>query len=273
MAEHRVVRIGDHDLEVAEAGVGGRPLLLVHGFTGAKEDFGDWFDAFADEGWWVLAPDLRGHGNSAKPELEEHYSVATFADDLIALTLDAGWDRFALLGHSMGGMIAQELALREPARITRLVLMDTCHGPVEGLDPDTVAMGMAILREQGLDVLLELLDALPSQRTPAEERVRATRAGYAEWADSKVRSVSPGMYAAMASELVARADRIDELAGLDVPTLVVVGDQDANFIGPSRRMADAIPGATLAVIPDAAHSPQFEHPEAWWAAVAPFLAG
>ena len=273
MAAERSVIVGGHELTIAEAGVGGRPLLLVHGFTGAKEDFVDFLGDFADEGWWAVAPDLRGHGASAKPDAEEHYSLATFATDVLGLADLLGWDGFALLGHSMGGMIAQEIVLRAPGRVQRLVLMDTCHGPVEGLDPEMVAMGMEILRTQGLDVLLELLDSMAGERTPSEERVRAEREGYIEFGDRKLADSSPAMYAAMASELVGRDDRIGELAGLEVPTLVVVGEEDANFVGPSRRMAAAIPGAELVVIPDASHCPQFEHPEAWWAAVAPFLAG
>ena len=52
-----------------------------------------------------------------------------------------------------------------------------------------------------------------------------------------------------------------------MPTLVLVGEQDAPFLKPSRRMADAIPGAELVVIPDAGHSPQFESPELWWKAL------
>ena len=81
------------------------------------------------------------------------------------------------------------------------------------------------------------------------------------------------MYAAMGVELTNRADRLADLAGAHrcrcgwwwAP-------RTAGFIGASRRMAEAIPTADLVVIPDAAHSPQFENPAAWWDAVAPFLA-
>ena len=59
---------------VAEAGVGGRPLLLVHGFTGAKEDFTDWLDPLAELGWHAVAPDQRGHGESSQPADEAAYS-------------------------------------------------------------------------------------------------------------------------------------------------------------------------------------------------------
>lgn len=264
--------VGPVRLEVIEAGTGGRPLLLTHGFTGAKEDFGDWIDAFAAEGWWVVAPDLRGHGDSDQPEREDLYSLALFAQDLLGLADELGWTRFSLLGHSMGGMIAQEVALAAPDRIERLVLMDTNHGPVDGLDPDTVAFGVEVLRTSGIAGLVDVLAQLPQQpKAPSDLRVRAERDGYAQFADGKVHRCSPAMYAAMGVELTTRADRLAELAGLTMPVRVVVGAEDTGFLPASRRIADAIASADLVVIPDAAHCPQFENPAAWWEAVAPFL--
>ncbi len=265
--------VGTVRLDVLEAGEGGRPLLLTHGFTGAKEDFGDWIDAFVDQGWWVVAPDLRGHGDSDHPEQEDHYSLAVYAQDLLALADQLGWASFALLGHSMGGMIAQEMALAAPERIERLVLMDTNHGPVDGLDPETVAFGVEILRTSGIAGLVEVLAQMPQQpKAPSDLRVRAERAGYAEFSDGKVHRCSPAMYAAMGVELTTRVDRLAELSGLTMPVRVVVGSEDEGFLPASRRIADAISTADLVVIPDAAHCPQFENPDAWWQAVSTFLA-
>jgi pimeloyl-ACP methyl ester carboxylesterase len=88
-------------LDVGEAGAGGRPLLLVHGFTGAKEDFTDFLDPLAARGWHAVAPDLRGHGASSKPDDEAGYSLAIFAGDLARLVGALGWDGCVLLGHSM----------------------------------------------------------------------------------------------------------------------------------------------------------------------------
>ncbi len=85
---------------------------------------------------------------------------------------------------------------------------------------------------------------------------------------------SPAMYAAMLKAITdadSGLDRLDDLRGLSMPALVIVGDQDAPFLKPSRRMAEVIPGAELAVIPDAGHSPQFESPEPWWKALRGFL--
>ena len=80
------------------------------------------------------------------------------------------------------------------------------------------------------------------------------------------------MARAMMPTMVTQADRLEALGQLDVPALIIVGEQDAPFVTDSEEMAKAIPGATLAVIPEAGHEPQFENPEAWWAALRTFLA-
>ena len=82
LATVRTLQVGDLEFEVVEAGVGGSPLLLVHGYTGAKEDFRDAVVPLAEAGYWVVAPDLRGHGGSHAPESEDDYSLRHFADDV-----------------------------------------------------------------------------------------------------------------------------------------------------------------------------------------------
>ena len=84
---------------------------------------------------------------------------------------------------------------------------------------------------------------------------------------------SAAMYAAMLQTITAASgDRPPARpAAHRVPTLVLVGEEDAPFRKPSQRMADAIPGAELVVLPDGGHSPQFESPELWWKALSGFL--
>jgi pimeloyl-ACP methyl ester carboxylesterase len=272
--DERTVAVGDVDLVVSEAGVGGRPLLLLHGFTGAKEDFTEWLDPLAARGWHALAPDLRGHGGSAQPGSDDAYSFSILAGDALGLTDVLGWGRFALLGHSMGGMVAQLMAMGAPQRLTGLVLMDTGHGPVAGLDPELVAAAVAIVRDQGMGALVDVMAKMESPlETPAHRRLLEHRPGYAEFGDRKMRATSPHLYAAMAPLFLDSPDRLDDLRALpaSLPALVMVGDQDRPFIAASRRMAQAIPQATLALIPDAGHSPQFENPDAWWTALSDFL--
>jgi len=160
----RLVDLGDVQLSIAEAGVGQRPLLLVHGFTGAKEDFTGWLDRLADLGWHAVAPDLRGHGASSKPAAESAYSFESMADDLLRLADALGWGRFVLLGHSMGGMIAQFIARSAGARLAGLVLMDTTHGPLDTLDPELIEAAVSVVRGQGIDALADILAEMEGPR-------------------------------------------------------------------------------------------------------------
>jgi pimeloyl-ACP methyl ester carboxylesterase len=107
--------------------------------------------------------------------------------------------------------------------------------------------------------------------TPAFLRLLHDKPGYSEFCDAKLLASAPAMWLAMAPALLTQADRLDRLAEVDVPTLVIVGEQDTPFVLHGERMAKTIPGAQLAIIPDAGHSPQFENPAAWWAALGSFL--
>jgi pimeloyl-ACP methyl ester carboxylesterase len=269
----RTIDIGPVTLAVREAGAGGRPLLLIHGFTGASTDFADFLEPLADAGWHVVAPDLRGHGASSHPTSEDDYSFALFAADVLALADALGFDRFTVLGHSMGGMIVQVVALDAPERVEALVLMDTSHGPLH-VDPDLVALGVEVARAQGIDVVADVMGSSDDGplTTEAYRRKVAEDPGYAEMGDRNLRASSPAMFAAMLAGIPQAADRLDALAGLTMATLVIVGEQDAPFLEDSRRMADTIPGGRLAVIADGGHSPQFEAPDAWWDALSGFLA-
>lgn len=271
----RTVRVGDIDMCVAEAGAGGRPLLLLHGFTGAKEDFTfehGWVDRLASHGWHAVAPDHRGHGDSSQPDEEAAYSFEIFARDALGLADELGWPSFALLGHSMGGMIAQVLVGLAPSRVTALVLMDTSHQAMRGVSPEQAAKAGEIAKAKGMRFLTQLeKERGGALDTPASRRLKAANPAYDAFSDRKKEVSSPAMYAAMLSAITTADDRLPALAAVDVPTLVLVGEQDAPFIKASERMAAAIPAARLEVIAGAGHSPQFEAPEAWWTALSGFL--
>ena len=267
---------GPVDLVVAEAGEGGRPIVLVHGFTGAKEDFTDWLDPLAELGWHAVAPDQRGHGESPKPDHDGAYSFDVFASDLLALLDALGWGSAVALGHSMGGMVVQSAVLSAPARFEAIVLMDTSHRALKGVDPDIVEAAADLAVQQGMEVLLATQAALAGVQPAAAQRVLERRPGYAEFGDRKLLASSPAMYAAMLRAITDPSSPVDRLEGLRsvaVPALVLVGEQDTPFLKPSQRMAEAIPGARLVVIPDAAHAPQFENEPAWWDALRTFLDG
>ena len=260
------------DLEVLEAGPGGRPLLLVHGFGGAKEDFGDGVELLAGEGWHVLAPDLRGHGGSDHPEGRGSYSLELFADDVEALLAAVGWERFVLVGHSMGGMVAQLVALRAPERLAGLVLMGTSHAAPEAISPGLVDLGRQIVDQGGMELLVAVQRQMEDDLgTPSHRRLLAERPGYREFNEAKTLASSPDMWLALVDEMFRQPDRLERLAELEVPTLVLVGVEDESFLGPCRRLAEAMPNARLVVFPDAGPLPQLEPADACWSALRRFL--
>src|SRR5438105_4194681 len=120
-------------LEVEAVG-SGAPLLMVHGFTGAQEDFFDHRELLGRHSR-VVTFDHRGHGRSDKPDDVAAYSLDRLARDTLAVADALGFDRFRLLGHSMGGMVAARVVVAAPERVDGLVLMDTAAGPPEGIDP------------------------------------------------------------------------------------------------------------------------------------------
>ena len=271
--ETRRIACGDVVLAVAESGAGGRPLLLVHGHVGAKEDFTPWLDRLAERGWHAVAPDLRGHGDSDKPAGESAYSLALVAADLAALAGALGWEHFTLLGHSMGGMACQLLALDQPDRLDALVLMGSSHGPPDGVEVGGVELGAEIVRQGGIALLNQITAASGSPLdTAAGQALAARDPAYAAYGQHKSDVTSGDAWIGLARDLADPAgDRLERLHDLRVPTLVLVGDQDRAFLAPSQRLAEAIPGARLVVLPGGGHSTQFEVPDAWWSALTAFL--
>src|SRR5512144_2870392 len=104
----------------------GPPLLFISGTGGDLRVKPNVFDGPLAKAFDVLAYDQRGLGRSEKPD--RTYTMADYADDAAALMASQGWDRAPVVGVSFGGMVAQELALRHPARVSRLVLACTSPG-------------------------------------------------------------------------------------------------------------------------------------------------
>jgi pimeloyl-ACP methyl ester carboxylesterase len=245
-------------------------LLLVHGFGGAKEDFADHLDALARD-HRVVAFDHRGHGESDAPDDAAAYSLDRLAADTLAVADATGLRDLRLLGHSMGGMVTRRVVLTRPERLAALVLMDTSAGPPPGLDPELVAFGAEIVRTDGMGELKRVQDELDPLGSPSYRRILAERPGFREYTERKWAALSPAMWMQLAVEIVQQPDQLAELAGVELPTLVIVGDEDATFLEPCRQLAATIPRADLAVIPTAGHSPQFENPPAWFDALHHFL--
>jgi pimeloyl-ACP methyl ester carboxylesterase len=258
-------------LAVASIGDPAAPgLLLVPGFGGAKEDFADHLDALASS-HHVVTFDHRGHGASDQPDDPAAYSLDRLAADTLAVAAALRMRELRLLGHSMGGMVVRRVLLQDRHAARALVFMDTSAGVPPGIDLPLVTLGVEVVRTSGMATLRQIQDELDLMGSAAHRRVLDTREGFAEYMADRWRVLSPVMWSTLAVEIASQPDQLDTLRAVDVPTMVVVGAQDVQFLEPSRAIATAVPGARYVEIPDAGHSPQFEQPKAWRSALVEFL--
>jgi 3-oxoadipate enol-lactonase len=265
-ASENVQRLMVHGVNLAvEVRGEGPAILFVHGYPLDRTIWRDQVEAL--EGFRRIVPDLRGMGQSDAPDLG--YGMSIYAADLAALLDALGIDQVILCGLSMGGYILFEFLRNWRSRVRGLVLMDT---RAEADTPDgrrARDSAAATARERGAAAVAESL--LPKMLAPdtierhpeVAERVRGLMAA------------TP--VAGMVGALAAMRDRegsetlLPTLAGL--PTLVIVGEADS-LTPPdqARALAQAIPGARLAIIPGAGHLPPVEQPEATTRSLREFLA-
>jgi len=261
-ATQRRVAVHGLELELDDRGAG-PALLFVHGYPLNGTLWRHQAGAFP--GWRTLVPDLRGMGRSDAPDLG--YSMATYADDLAALLDAIGVDDVILVGLSMGGYVAFEFLRRHRPRVRALVLADTRAQADSAEGRKARETAMADVREGGAPLIAEQMLPKLLAGDASDELRQEVRA-----------MISAAPVAGILGALAAMRDRPDstellaELGGL--PTLVIVGAQDA--ITPPREaeaMAKAIPGARLAVIPEAGHLTPLEQPEEFNRHLRTLLAG
>jgi pimeloyl-ACP methyl ester carboxylesterase len=258
-----------------DVGTGTRPLVLVHGLTGFRDDFREQLTALSGLGRTILY-DHRGHGESGHAADPASYSFAQLVADLDALLGALGVAACDLLGHSMGGMVALRFTVQRPERVASLICMDTAARVPDRMPRAPFAAAGAIARSDGMATLAQLLRARAADEAdrPAAERRLEAAWGEAFWErrHKRLTAMDPEAFNALVLELVDQPPMRQQLAAIRCPTTVIVGDQDVGFLAPSAELAAEIPGARLVTIPDAAHSPQLENPAAWFAAVREHLA-
>ena len=273
----RSVAVNGIEIAYEEHGGGTRPFVLLHGFTGSRRDFAPRAAELAALGRVVL-PDLRGHGDSTNTGTEAGYTFDQLAADLLAFLDALGIERCDLLGHSMGGMIALRAALRWPERFASLVLLDTSARVPDDLAREPIELAARIAREAGMPQLAKLLRARSSSpeagRTDADRRLEAEWGDryWDEWRFPNYHAMDPQAFGALGAELFDQAPLGARLAEIRCPTLVLVGSGDTGFLAAANELVRDIPGARLAVIPEAGHQPQLENPAAWLAALGEHLA-
>lgn len=253
------VHVNGIDLAWTDHAGPGATLLLVHGFTGSSLDWTDVVPLLTPH-VRVVTVDQRGHGETTNTGDPAGYTLAQLVDDLSGFVDAVGLDRFHLLGHSMGGMVVVRWALAHQDRLRSLVLMDTSAEPLTGAERMFAPM-IELARTQGMARLIEAMEKFtPAPVGARGDEIRARN----RW---KLEHMDPVAFATLAHELSTAPGVLDRLSTINVPTTVLVGEDDAPFIEPSAQMTAAIPGAQQVTFAGAGHCPNEDDPAAWTAAV------
>ena len=248
----------------------GPTVMMLHGYTGSHSDWAAQVPVLSPK-YRVVTMDHRGHGQSDAPSSAGDYSVKIMAEDAYGLLQHLGIRRSCIMGHSMGGFMALEIALKYPESVSALVLVDTSSGEFERAPgyAELRATLDELARTQGMEAAFEHNAAHNPmtiehfQRHP--ERREASR--------QKMLHTSVDGYVHVAASFARWESLTARLSEVKAPTLIVVGDEDAPFLKPSRVMEESIANAKLAVIAGSGHSPHEETPDALNEVVLSFLDG
>lgn len=256
----RVVTLSDGvSIAYRVVGTGPRDVLLIHGWMVSGAVYEDLVSALDQTGLRLIIPDLRGSGRSDKPS--GGYSLERYAQDVVAAADAAGSQRFVVVGHSMGGQIAQLIAATRPERVLGLAVF--CSVPAQGLPlpPDAQALfrGSAGNRDMQATLL----------KLACKQLGEARKEGLLDDAQTVcAAAIEQGFDAWTAGGFA------DRLAAITAPTLVVGTDDP--FLPPDflrQSIVQPIAGARLAVLPGPGHYPQVERPRETAALLEAFLAG
>lgn len=245
----------------------GPSLLLIMGL-GSSARLWTWFKPLLEKRFRVITFDNRGAGRTDKPK--DDYSTDLFADDTRALIAAMGLNRCHVMGISMGGMIAQKLALRHPKVVDRLILGCTFpnfnYAPPDASVPEKMNAAMLLPQPQRIDIALSFMFSKSFlEKNP--QRIASLKPLII--LDQKDQGMDGFVRQFMAC---AGHDTMAELKNINSPTLVITGDADV--MAPpenSRLLASEIPSARLVEIPDAGHAFFLEESELVAEEVAKFL--
>jgi len=252
---------------------GRSPLVLLHGFTGSKASWAMVRAAFRPTRR-VIALDLPGHGDTTIHDIGFDYSLARTADLVAAALAELRVMRADVLGYSMGGRLALQLALAHGERIGRLVLESASAGlataAARARRRRADAGLAAAIERDGIVAFVQRWEALPLFRSqnalPPAVRRTLRRQRLACRSQGLARSLR-GMGIGAQPWL---GPRLGELA---MPVLLVTGDADRKFTRTAARLASRIPRAEHAIVTAAGHTPHLEQPERFVRLVRTFLAG
>jgi 3-oxoadipate enol-lactonase len=247
----------------------GRPILLVHGFTNYGMVWAPQLAALVHAGYRAIMPDLAGHGLSEPAQVKT--TVADLAGDMVALLDSLGIARAAVCGLSLGGFVAQQMAVDHPGRVDGTIVADSRPLANDAETRAVIATWIEMFEGPG-GPLKRLEFAWPVLFNDTFQASPAGAATLDAWRPILARI--PGYSLANVARGMAEFDVSAALPRVRAPTLVISGELDRLFAPEvSRRTAELVPGAGFAVIPGGGHICSVDSPDRFNRLMLGFMAG
>jgi len=239
----------------------GDPLLFIHGLGSSSRDWQDQIDSFSKT-HQVIVFDVRGHGQSDKPD--GPYSIPLFAKDTALLIEHLEVAPLSVVGISMGGMIAFQLAVDRPDLIKKLVTVNNTPEFVVRTFKErlNIWQRFLVLRLLGMRKIGEILSKRMFPK-PEQAGIRATFVK--RWAENDPRAYRDAMRAIVGWSVM------DQIENIKCPTLTLASDNDYTSVAEKQAFTEKIPNGKLIVIEDARHALPVERPAEFNAALGEFL--
>lgn len=239
----------------------GVPVLLLHGTSDSWRSYENVLPELP--GWMrAIAVTQRGHGDADRPATG--YRAKDFADDVAALMDAMGIEKAVVVGHSMGGSIAQRFAIDHPARLLGLVLAGARASWHR--HPGVLALGDAAA------TLSDPVDPDFVREFQLSTLAQPVSPAYLDVVVAESLKLPAHVWRAAFTECVFPADHSAELGDIEAPTLVICGERDDIARDEQDALAAGIPGASLLIYPDAGHALHWEEPQRFAADLATFVA-
>ncbi|MFI2607171.1 alpha/beta fold hydrolase [Kitasatospora sp. NPDC018619] len=247
---HRLIGTGDHH------------VLVLHDWFGTSAGWGPFLDYLDGDAFSYALLDYRGYGR--RKDVPGAYTLAEIASDALALADRLGWDRFSLVGHSMGGKAVQQVLAEAPLRVRKLV--GVAPVPAGAYPMDAAAEALFFGAAGDREKRFAILDLVTGQR--------AGRVWLDRMVDQSLRESTPEAFGAYVRDW-ATADLRRRIDGNPVPVKVIVGEHDLALTAEVMRgtFLTHYPNAELEELAGSGHYPMYEAPVALAASVEGFLHG
>ena len=231
----------------------GEVILLLHGLGSTKADWDLQEEPFSED-FRIIAPDLRGHGNSSKPKEKEDYGIPECAEDMKLLLDELGIAKCMVVGFSMGGAVAFEMAVRYESMISKMVIVNTApdFNELGEMGEEMIKERTKMLRSQGMDAMAK---KVADGMFPNEDQKHLRQAFYDRARGNDLEAYYNSFITLMEWGIGKKVRKIK------IPVLVVASDLDYTPVELKESYTSKLKNAELVVIKNSRHGVTMDQPE------------